>query len=319
VTPRFRAVPETEHLVTRIDVTFDSAGITLAGHLHTPEDPTDWPRAAIVVGHPASSVKEQAAGLYASKLAEQGFIALAFDAAYQGDSGGEPRGLEDPAHRVEDLKAAVSFLTTRPEVDTNRLGALGICASGGYAVSAAASDHRIRALATVSGVDIARQFRLGADGAQDPAVFQGMLDAAAAARTAEAHGQGAGTFPIFPQTAEQARALGGQHAVDGFAYYCTDRAQHPRSAKTLTWSSVDRMATFDAYRFVDLIAPRPILLIVGTEAVTSWMAVETYQNAQGPKELHWIEGASHVDLYDKPEYVEPAIEQLTSFYTEHLE
>jgi fermentation-respiration switch protein FrsA (DUF1100 family) len=149
-------------------------------------------------------------------------------------------------------------------------------------------------------------------------VFAGMLDAAAAARTAEAHGQGVGSFPIFPQTVEQARALGGQHVVDGFEYYLTDRAQHPRSGKTLTWSSVDRMATFDAFRFIDLIAPRPVLLIVGTEAVTSWMAIEAYQHAQSPKELHWIQGARHVDLYDKPEYVDPAVDKLTSCYTESL-
>jgi fermentation-respiration switch protein FrsA (DUF1100 family) len=173
-------------------------------------------------------------------------------------------------------------------------------------------------LATVSGVDIARQFRPGANGAQDPAVFQGMLDAAAADRTAEAHGQDPGSFPIFPSNAEQAGAIGGQHAVDGFDYYCTDRAQHPRSAKSFTWSSVDRMATFDAYRFVDLIAPRPILLIVGTRAVTSWMAVETFQNAQGPKQLHWIHGASHVDLYDKDEFVSPAITKLTEFFRTQL-
>ncbi|MEU2735454.1 CocE/NonD family hydrolase [Streptomyces sp. NPDC007095] len=165
----------------RTDVTVPSAGLKLAGHLYTPDDGAVGPRPAIVVSHPGSGVKEQAAGLYALRLAEQGFVALAFDAAYQGESEGEPRGLEDPAHRVEDIKAAVSFLTARDDVDADRIGALGICASAGYVLSATVSDHRIKVVGTVSAVDIARQFRDGADGAQDPAVFQGMLAAAEAA------------------------------------------------------------------------------------------------------------------------------------------
>ena len=302
----------------KTDVTFPSAGLKLAGHLYTPDSDDGGPRPAVVVGHPGSGVKEQAAGLYARRLAEQGFVALAFDAAYQGESEGTPRGLEDPAHRVEDIKAAVSFLTTCDDVDPDRIGALGICASGGYILSAAAGDHRIKAVGTVSAVDIARQFRLGADGTQDPTVIQGMLDAAAAARTAEARGEGVRSFQLFPDTAEQALALGGRHGLEGFEYYRTDRARHPRSATALTWSSVDRLVSFDAFRFVDLIAPRPLLMIVGSEAVTSWMAVEAFQKARGPKELHWIDGAGHVDLYDKEQYVGPAVSKLTEFFGTHL-
>jgi fermentation-respiration switch protein FrsA (DUF1100 family) len=300
----------------KTNVTFDSAGLKIAGHLYTPDDGATSARPAIVVGHPGSGVKEQAAGLYAQRLAEQGLVTLAFDAAYQGESEGEPRGLEDPAHRVEDLKAAVSFLTTRDEVNTDQIGALGICASGGYALTATATDHRIKALATVSAVDIARQFRNGADGAQNPAVFQGILDAAASARTAEARGEGVQTFPLFPATAEEARARG-QHVFEGYEYYCTARAQHPRSAKVLTWTSIDHMAFFDAFRFVSLIR-RPLLMNVGREAVTSWMSVEAFQKAQGLKELRWIDGASHNDLYDKEQYVAPTIAKLTEFYAANL-
>ncbi|WP_435122530.1 alpha/beta hydrolase [Amycolatopsis thermoflava] len=301
----------------RTNVTFPSNGLRLAADLYTPDTGSGpWP--ALVVGHPGTSVKEQTSGLYARRMAEQGFVTLAYDAAYQGASEGEPRGLEDPAQRVEDFKAAVSYLATRPEADPERIGTLGICASGGYSMAAAAGDHRIKAVGTVSPVDVARQFRLGADGTQDPAVFQGMLDAAAAARTAEARGGGAQTFQLFPDTVEQARALGGQHGAEGFEYYCTDRAQHPRSAKRLPWSSVDRLALFDAFRFVGLIAPRPLLLIAGREAVTSWMAVEAFQEARGPKELHWIEGATHVDLYDREPHVTAAVEKLTGFYRTHL-
>ncbi|MCU1687856.1 MAG: alpha/beta fold family hydrolase [Amycolatopsis sp.] len=302
----------------KTDVTFDSAGLAIAGHLYIPDDQASGPRPAIVVGHPGSGVKEQAAGLYARRLAEQGFVTLAFDAAYQGESEGEPRGLEDPAHRVEDLKAAVSFLSVRDGVDPERIGALGICASGGYVIPAAATDHRIKAVATVSGVDISRQFREGADGKQDPAVIQGMLDAAAAARTAEARGEGTQSFQLFPDTAAQARELGGQHAFEGFEYYCTDRAQHPRSTKFMPWRSIDLIAQFDAFRFIDLVTPRPLLMIAGTEAVTSWMSRDAFENAHEPKALHWIEGASHVDLYDKEDYVAPATAKLADFFQSTL-
>lgn len=300
------------------DVTFDSAGVPLAGRLHLPDEEAVAPRPAIVVGHPAGGVKEQTAGLYAASLAERGFVTLAFDAAYQGESGGQPRGLEDPAHRVEDLKAAVSFLSTRSEVDPERIGALGICASGGYVVPAAATDHRIRAVATVSAADIGRQFREGADGTQDSAVIQSMLDAAARARTEEASGGGVGSFPIFPATAEEARALGGQHGFEGFDYYRTDRAGHPRSAKEFTWSSVDRIAAFEPFRFIAMIAPRPLLMIAGSQAVTRHMTTEAFDSAREPKELYWVHGASHVDLYDRPEYVGPAVDELTGFFVAHL-
>ena len=309
--------------MTKTDVTFDSAGITLAGHLYLPDGDrpgtaADRPRPAIVVGHPGSGVKEQAAGLYARRLAERGFVTLAFDAAYQGESGGEARGLEDPAHRVEDLKAAVSYLTTRPEADPGRVGALGICASGGYVLPATAGDHRIGAVATVSAVDIARQFRLGADGTQDPAVFQPMLDAAANARTVAARGEKPPVLTLFPDTIEQARALGGEHGAEGFAYYRTPRGQHPRSASFLDWTSVDKMATFDAFASIPLIGQRALLMIAGFRAVTSWMTVQAFQRAIGPKEAHWIEGASHVDLYDKEQYVGPAVDKLAGFFAANI-
>ncbi|MFJ1991827.1 alpha/beta hydrolase [Streptomyces asiaticus] len=310
--------------MAKTTVTFDSVGIPLAGHLYVPDTPARGPRPAIVVGHPGSGPPRQRCegagrGLYARRLAERGFVTLAFDAAYQGESGDRPRGLEDPAHRVEDLKAAVSFLTTRGGVDAARIGALGICASGGYALSATASDHRIQAVATVSAVDIARQFRLGADGAQDPAVFQSMLAAAADARTTEARGETPPVLTLFPDTVEQAPALGGEHGAEGLAYYRTPRARHPRSAAFLTWTSVDKMATFDAFSPIPLIGQRPLLMIVGTRAVTSWMSVEAFQRATGPKEIHWIDGAGHVDLYDRKQYVDPAVEKLTGFFGDHLD
>ncbi|MFT3775853.1 MAG: alpha/beta hydrolase [Minicystis sp.] len=300
------------------DVTFPSAGMNLAGHLYLPEGSMAGPRPAIVVGHPGSGVKEQAAGLYAERLARAGFVTLAFDAAYQGESEGTPRGLEDPAQRIEDFKAAVSFLGTLDGVDPERIGALGVCASGGYVVSAAATDLRIKAVATVSGVDVGRMFREGPDGKQDPAVLQGLLAAAAAARSAEARGEGMGSFPIFPDTEEQARAAGA-YAFEGWEYYCTDRGQHPRSARRFTWNSADRIAAFDAFRFIDRIAPRPLLVIAGRRAATAHQAIDAFEHAQQPKELFWIDGASHVDLYDRDPHVETAVVKLADFFGRHLQ
>lgn len=304
-------------MITKLDINFDSTGINIAAHIYMPEGARST-LPAIVVGHPGTGVKEQTAGIYASRLAEEGFVTIAYDAAYQGASGGSPRGLEDPAQRIEDIKAAVSYLTTRPEVDPDRIGVLGICASGGYSLAATASDHRIKALGTVCTVDVGRQFRLGADGAQDPGVFQGMLDAAAAARTARAHGEDPGVLPLFPPSVEDARALAGEHGAEGFDYYCTPRADHERAAKFFDWTSVDKMATFDAFAQVPLIGQRPLLMVAGTRAVTSWMTVEAFQKAVGPKEIFWVEGASHVDLYDKEPYVGAALTRLGDFFEVNL-
>jgi fermentation-respiration switch protein FrsA (DUF1100 family) len=305
------------HHMQQLSIHFNSAGLRLAGILYLPDNVIDGRQPAIVVSHPGSGVKEQAAGLYARRLAEQGFTTLAFDAAYGGESEGEPRGLEDPAHRVEDIKAAISFLSAREDIDTERLGLLGICASGGYAVVAAATDHRIKAVATVSGTDLGQFFREGYDGKQDPKILQILLDNAAKARTAEARGEGVQRFPIFPETEADARQAG-QYVYEGWEYYCTPRAAHPRSTKLMPWSSVDRIAAFHGFSLSHMISPRPLLMIAGRKADTRWMTEEAFALAGEPKALHWIEGASHVDLYDKAEYVGPAVAKLSDFYKEHL-
>ncbi|MBR7964574.1 alpha/beta hydrolase [Burkholderia vietnamiensis] len=301
----------------KVDITFDSAGLTLAGHLYGLDSPKKGARPAIVVGHPGAGVKEQAAGFYARELAKQGFIALSFDAAYQGESEGKPRGLEDPAHRVEDFKAAVSFLSVHEAVDPHNIGVLGICASGGYVISAAATDRRIKAVATVAAVDLGRNFRDGADGGQSSAMLSNMLDAAAAARTAQARGLTMDGMALFPIDEADARSRG-PYALEGWEYYCTPRAHHPRSAKSFTWDSVDRIVSFDAFRFINLIAPRPLLLIAGTAAVTAWMSREAYAAADLPKELFWIDGASHCDLYDREPYVTQSVVKLTNFFRSEL-
>ncbi|MGH1553036.1 alpha/beta hydrolase [Streptomyces sp. L7] len=294
----------------RSDVVFPSAGLKLAGHLHRPDG---VPRAAIVVGHPGGGVKEQAAGLYARRLAERGFVTLAFDAAYRGEGEGEPRGLEDPRSAGGGSQGrGLLPRRTLDGVDPERIGVLGICASGGYALAATATDPRIRAVATVSAVDISRQFRLGADGAQDPAVVRGLLTAAA-----EARGTDVERFPIFPATEEEARA----RAVPMSTRAGSTTALRARS--TPARRSPDLVERRPYRRLRRVLLPRPdraapVLLISGRAAVTSWMSVEAYQKAYGDKELVWIEGASHVDLYDRDEYVTPAVEKLSGFFGARL-
>lgn len=297
------------------DVIFPSAGLTIAACLYVPEKPNG---ATLVIGHPGSSVKEQSPALYAEKLCARGFRILTFDAARQGSSEGLPRGLEDPAQRVEDFKAAVSWLGTQSGIDAAKVGGLGICASGGYIVQAAAGDPRIGAIATIAAVDVGRQLRVGADGRQPPELLKALLDSAAQARSRAAlSGDEIGRFPIFPPDEASARA-GGAHVFEGWEYYCTPRGDHPRAARALTWDSIDRMATFDAFRFIDLIAPRPLLMITAERAVTAWMTHEAYERAGNPKRLHTIAGATHVDLYDREEAVTAAVEQLSEFFAAAL-
>ncbi|GHH06058.1 alpha/beta hydrolase [Streptomyces rubradiris] len=166
----------------RTDVRFPANGPQLAGHLYLP-DGVDGPLAAIVVGHPTTGVKEQAPATYATRLVKEGFAVLTFDAAFQGESEGVPRGLEDPFQRAEDFRAAVTYLTTRPEIDPDRIGVMGVCGSGAYAPYAAQTDHRMKAVAGVPGTDVPSFFR-GADpeGRQQMVANTGNLRSAEAAR-----------------------------------------------------------------------------------------------------------------------------------------
>ena len=300
---------------TAKQVSFLSNNIKIAANLYYPDNITlnNKTAPAIVVAHPAAGVKEQTAGLYAKLLSEKGFITLAFDAAYQGESEGTPRGLEDPAQRVEDIRAAVAFLTTLKDVDAKNIGVLGICASGGYSIVATATDHNVKALATVSGVDLGEWNRKGSDGKQDPKFIQGMLDAAAADRIAVLNGKAPGTFGIR-FTEEQAKALGGIN-YEGWQYYSTDRGQHPNQSNFTPLSSIERIASFYSPDFAYLIAPRPVLMIAGTDAQTLWMTKDAYEKANEPKELFLIEGETHVSLYD---HVSQSVPKLDEFFKKNL-
>ncbi|NUR88215.1 MAG: alpha/beta hydrolase [Nonomuraea sp.] len=299
----------------KTNVTFSSAGLAISGILHTPDSHTGEPIPAVVVSHPAGGVKEQTAGVYAERLAQAGFAALAFDAAHQGDSAGEPRGLENPFQRAEDVRAAVTYLTTRGDV--GRIGALGICASGGYVPFAAQTDHRIRAVATVSAVDIRSLLAEGLGRTQGPEVLQGMLDEAGALRTAEARGEPPVMERWVPETTQ---GLEGAPVLfrEGQNYYRTPRGGHARSTNLWVVRSVDHIAQFDPFAMLHLIAPRPLLMIAGSEADTAYFSKEAVARARAPKELFLVEGATHVSLYDLDQHVSPAVTRLSEFFARHL-
>ncbi|WET76245.1 alpha/beta hydrolase [Amycolatopsis sp. QT-25] len=301
----------------KTNVTFPSAGLALAGLLFTPDDHTGTPLPAVVVSHPSGGVKEQTASIYAERLAREGYATLVFDAAYQGESEGLPRGLENPFQRAEDVRAAVTYLTTRDDIDPARIGALGICASGGYVPFAAQTDHRIKAVATVSAVDIRSLLVEGLGRIQGPEVLQAMLDQAGALRTAEARGEAPAVqnwAPESPEGLEEAPTLY-REAQD---YYRTPRGRHTNSTNEWALRSIDQIAQYDSYAMIKLIAPRPLLMIIGSDADTGYFSREAIEKADEPKELFVIDGATHVALYDQDEHVTPAVTKLTGFFGEHL-
>lgn len=215
-------------------VTFSNGNITVVGNLHLPKDfdkNNKYP--AILIGHPAGGVKEQTSGLYAQKLAELGYVALAFDASYQGESGGMPRYFEHPAVRVEDFRAATDYLSTHPSIDENRIGLLGICAGGGFAIKAAETEHRLKAVATISMAYLGQLRRDGLAGIRKNQIRQ-LLDEVATQRKKEAKGGEVRYANYVPNTAEEIPANAPVLYREGYEYYRTKRGQHPQFNKQIS-------------------------------------------------------------------------------------
>lgn len=268
---------------------------------------------AIVVGHPFGGVKEQTSGLYAQKMAEQGFVTLAFDASHYGESGGEPRYIEVPETRVEDFSAAVDFLGTHPLVDRNRIGVIGICGGGGYAVSAAQIDHRMKAVATISMYDMGRARRQGLGDTIPYEQRMKTLDEIGEQRWREFRGEPRRNIVAIPEALSDSDT---ENTREFFDYYRTDRGGHPRSTASYSFTSLAPMMNFFPFVQIETISPRPLLFVVGERAVSAYFSEDAFSKAAEPKELYVVPGASHVDLYDRPEYM--AIDKLTSFFNQHL-
>lgn len=299
-------------------VTFQNKGNTVAGGLFRPpgfEQGTKYP--AIVVTHPFGAVKEQVPATYAELLTAQGFITLVFDASYQGESGGEPHFSELPAVRVEDIRCAVDFLGNHPDVDQDRIGGLGICAGGGFTVNAAQTEHRIKAVAGVSTFDIGSARREGVGGGIPFERRMATLDEVGRQRTREARGEPVRYFSLVPDDPQQALNNPSDLYREGYIYY-VQVAPNPRAMDRFVFTTLGAQMAFFPFGQIETISPRPLLLIAGSEADTLYFSQNAYDKAREPKELHIIPGATHIDLYYKPEYVPQVAEKLTEFFTKNL-
>lgn len=299
-------------------VTYKLNGIDIAANVYTPAnyDPSkSYP--AVVVAHPNGGVKEQASGLYAQRLAESGFITIAADAAYQGASGGEPRHTDKPAYRIDDIRGMADFITTYAGVDGKRLGVLGICGGGGYTLKAAQSDKRFKAVSTLSMFNSGEVRRNGFQNSQ-LATIQERLKKASDARALEASGGDIIYAGVASVTDEEIEKTPTDLYREGYVYYYRTHA-HPNSTFLYTMSSLLDLMTWDAATNMDLI-DQPLLMIVGSKADTKYMTDEAFPKATNAKskELFVIEGATHIQSYWKPEYVNKAVSKLTDFFNKNL-
>jgi uncharacterized protein len=292
----------------------------VAGNLFMPSNLNrSSAHAAIIVGHPMGAVKEQSANLYATKMAEQGFVTLSIDLPFWGESEGRPRNLVSPDLYAEAFSAAVDYLGAQRFVNRERIGVLGICGSGSFAVSAAKIDPRMKAIATVSMYDMGAANRHALNKSQTLAQRKAIIAEAAQQRYVEATG---GEAKYTSGTVHE--ITGRSHPIERefYDFYRTPRGEYtpPGQSPLLTThptlSSNTRFMNFYPFNDIETISPRPMLFITGTDAHSREFSEDAYKRAAEPKELHWVPGAGHVDLYDRVSLIPWA--KLTAFFNQHL-
>ena len=268
----------------------------------------------IISVHPFGSCKEQTSGnVYGKALAEAGYVVIAYDASFQGESGGSPRWVEDPTQRVEDISRVIDYAVTLPYVDAERIGVLGICGGGGYAINAALTEKRIKAVVSITGVNIGRLFREGFSN-YDPI---GALNAMAAQRTNEARGGEVQVNELLPASPEMAKA-------GGLTDYKTPRGQQPGGATRMVFSHAQKTLAWDAFAFAEVLLTQPAMVVVGekTGAFGAYRdGLEIYGRAVASRDRQLVSLAdfSHYELYDKPEAVREAMSKVLPFFAAHLE
>ncbi|MBK5072660.1 alpha/beta hydrolase [Budviciaceae bacterium CWB-B4] len=311
----------TENVTGKVNihpVSYKLNGIDIAANVYTPanyDSSKKYP--AVVVAHPNGGVKEQVAGLYAQRLAEQGYITITADAAYQGASGGLPRNVDKPAHRIEDIHGMADFISQYAGVDIDRLGLLGICGGGGYSLKAAQTDKRFSAIATLSMFDSGLVRRNGYVDSQISTIQQ-RLKQASDARAQEAAGGEVIYTGDAKLTDEQIAKLPFDLYRQGFEYYGKTHA-HPNSTFRYTLSSLLDLMSFDASSNMDLI-DKPLLMMAGSKADSLYMTESAFSKAINAKdkELFLIDGATHIETYWQPLYVNQAMGKLEQFFSNNL-
>lgn len=301
--------------------TYDLNGIKIAANVYTPanyKDNGNYP--AIVIAHPNGGVKEQVAGEYAQRLAEEGYITLAADASYQGASGGEPRHTDKPQFRTEDIRGMVDYISHYPGVNPDRIGVLGICGGGGYTLNAAKSDKRLKVVATLSMFNSGKVRRDGFMESQVNTIAQRKKEAADA-RVARIAGKPAplsGNVDFDSLSEEKIAQIPTDLYREGAMYYGKTH-RHPNSTFAYTTESLMDLMPWDATDQIELIDV-PLLMMAGDKADTLYMTEEAFGKAFGAKnkELYLIPGATHIQTYYVPEYVNHAINKLRDFYVKNL-
>lgn len=304
--------------VTRQKVTFKNRyGITLSGDLYLPKNAKNVQLSALAISGPFGAVKQQSSGLYANQMAERGFIALAFDPSYTGESSGEPRNVASPEINTEDFSAAVDFLGLQKNVDRNKIGIIGICGFGGFALNATAIDKRVKAVATTSLYDMTRVMSKGYNDSVTPEQRTKTLEDLGQQRWKDAeNGKPADGTRNLP---EKLKGNEPQFVKEYFDYYRTPRGFHANSVNSNGAWLVTNPVSFmnmPILTYVKEISPRPMLLIAGENAHSRYFSEDIYKVANEPKELIIIPNAVHVDLYDKVDVI--PFDKLDAFFKEHL-
>lgn len=307
--------------VTVQKVTFkNKLDMNVVGNLFVPKNLDPKAKAAaIIVGHPYGAVKEQSANLYAAKLAERGFVTLSFDLSFWGESDGQPRNTVAPDIYVEDFSAAVDFLGTRPLVNRDRIGVLGICGSGSFVISAAQIDPRMKAIATVSMYDMGAANRNGLKQSVTAEQRKKVLEDAAQQRWVEAEG---GQAKYTSGTPHEVNEKSDPIAREFFDFYRTPRGEFTPASTTPELTTHPRLSSnvsfmnFYPFARIETISPRPLLFITGDKAHSREFSEDAYKRAAEPKELLIVPEAGHVDLYDRVNLI--PFDKLTAFFCEHL-